>query len=488
MAKETSELRKLWKKFECNESAMVLVPFGPDRIRVAPQTGDAWSALAAVLAHHHYTIRTKDTDSYNCRNSKGGAGKSLHSYGIALDVNWGTNPYIDHQGTRAPRFSNKASQDERAEDQRLGHADTDMTRAMIDDVLKIATTKGVRVFEWGGNWQSVKDCMHFEIDVSPAELAEGIDWSTCAGAADLALAHPEHPVVPLQDEADRIAPVPSAAARTAEPHVVNARDGLKMRAGPGLHFGVVRSFPAGTIVHVLAREGEWAQVDLEGDGLADGYMFHGFLRQQDATAPAGPPAAPRASADALDRITLAIAKAMFPFTKTAAIESNLPQVLAGLRAVGLSDVDMGLIALATIRAETEGFRPIDEGQSRFNTQVRPFDRYDPGTSIGRTLGNTQAGDGARFRGRGYIQLTGRSNYTRIGRQIGVDLVNEPALANEPRTAGLILAQFLKNGESRLRGALASSNLREARRVVNGGSHGLDRFTDAFERGRAALRT
>jgi predicted chitinase len=42
----------------------------------------------------------------------------------------------------------------------------------------------------------------------------------------------------------------------------------------------------------------------------------------------------------------------------------------------------------------------------------------PGTQVATKLGNTQPGDGVRFKGRGYIQLTGRDNYQRIGRQDG----------------------------------------------------------------------
>ncbi|HKX90826.1 MAG TPA: M15 family metallopeptidase [Sphingomicrobium sp.] len=488
MARKTTELRTLWKAFECKEAKMVLVPFGPDRIRVAPETADAWTALACVLAHHKYEIRTKDTDSYNCREAKGG-GRSLHSFGIALDVNWTTNPYLDHAGQRAVRYSDKATQAERAEDVRRGQADTDMTKAMIDDVARIKTKGGVAVFEWGGSWKTVKDCMHFELDVGPDDLAKGIDWATVAGSDALGLAAPEIPVPP--------APVAMGAAAEAvspEPHVVIARDGLKLRAGPGLSFGTVRSYPRGTIVHVLAREGEWALVDLQGDGGADGFMFHAFLRPTGTTTPAAapitegiaPPLAP-AIADELALFTPALVKTMFPFTPASAIAANLPHVLAGLRAKGLADRSMALMALATIRAETEGFQPISEGRSRFNTRNKPFDLYEPGTSAGQRVGNTQAGDGARFKGRGYVQLTGRFNYTRVGREIGVDLVASPDTANDPPTAGIILAQFLRNVESRLRAALAAGNLKLARKLINGGSHGLDRFVDAYERGQRALR-
>lgn len=181
MSESTSQQRESWRAYECNQSQMTRIPFGPDEILVAPPTVDAWRALEAVLKEHQYDIRPSDTDSYNCRNIKGGSGKSLHSYGIALDVNWRTNPYKRTSDGRAVRFSNEATQAERARDVRAGRADTDMTRAMIDDVLAIRTNNGEQVFEWGGFWTTVKDAMHFEIDVTPDDLATGIDWETVRG-------------------------------------------------------------------------------------------------------------------------------------------------------------------------------------------------------------------------------------------------------------------------------------------------------------------
>ena len=165
---------------------------------------------------------------------------------------------------------------------------------------------------------------------------------------------------------------------------------------------------------------------------------------------------------------------------------HLPSVLAGLRACALGDRQMVLMALATIRAETEGFLPIPEGISGFNTRVRPFDRYEPGTSAGIRIGNTQRGDGARFKGRGFVQLTGRDNYGRVGRQIGADLLGDPELAIDSELAGRILAHFLKNNEGRVRTALDADDLRTARKCVNGGSHGMERFRDAYELGDVAL--
>jgi putative chitinase len=177
---------------------------------------------------------------------------------------------------------------------------------------------------------------------------------------------------------------------------------------------------------------------------------------------------------------------MFPATPRAPIVRNLPFVLDGLQWRGLTDKEMVCVALATIRAETEGFIPISEHQSSLNTTTTPFDHYDPGTDIGDRLGNTQPGDGARFCGRGFVQLTGRTNYTRLGNELHINLSASPALANDPATAGKILAQFLLDRERDIRAALAKNDLAGARRAVNGGSNGLSRFESAYRTGQDVI--
>ena len=162
------------------------------------------------------------------------------------------------------------------------------------------------------------------------------------------------------------------------------------------------------------------------------------------------------------------------------IRKHLPAVLMGLEEFGLTDRPMVLMALATIRAESAGFEPISEFRSKYNTAPggKPFALYD----IRPDLGNNAPGDGVKFRGRGFVQLTGRFNYQKIGKQIGVDLDATPDMANDSQTAGRILARFLKNAETRIRKALDMDDLKTARKLVNGGSHGLDRFTTAYRMG------
>src|SRR5438067_6445407 len=187
----------------------------------------------------------------------------------------------------------------------------------------------------------------------------------------------------------------------------------------------------------------------------------------------------------MPNITVAIASKMVPGAPLDNIKNNLPLVLEELDRVGLTAPSMVLCAIATIGVETGRFAPISEFISRFNTSPggQPFDLYD---FRKESLGNNARGDGARYKGRGFVQLTGKANYQHFGQQIGVDLIADPEQANEPRTAAKLLAAFLKRAELRIKTALAEEDFRDARRAVNGGTFGLDQFTHSYKVGERLL--
>jgi hypothetical protein len=255
-------------------------------------------------------------------------------------------------------------------------------------------------------------------------------------------------------------------------------DNVNLRSGATTSAPVVGTYPRGTLASEVGRQGDWVEVVIVADDPLGGFMASQYL----APAPASPSAP--SSDDYLGRVTIGQVTPMFPQTPRGNIEANLPFVEAGLRKLDLDDRQMLLMALGTIRAETASFRPIPEGQSKYNTAPggTPFGLYDPPSQIAKNLGNTQPGDGARYKGRGYVQLTGRDNYTRVGKQLGIDLAGNPDLGCDGATAGVILAQFLKNNETKIRAALAANDLKTARKLVNGGSLGLAEFTDAYNTG------
>ena len=184
-------------------------------------------------------------------------------------------------------------------------------------------------------------------------------------------------------------------------------------------------------------------------------------------------------------MTVAIASRMVAGAPLDNIRQNLPLVLEELANAGLTSPAMVLTAIATIGVETGRFAPIGEYVSQYNTSPggRPFDRYD----FRGDLGNGAAGDGAKYKGRGFVQLTGRANYLHFGPLIGVpDLADNPDQANEPSVAAKLLAAFLKATQNQIEDALANGDFARARRAVNGGSHGLAEFTRSYQTGAALL--
>lgn len=157
------------------------------------------------------------------------------------------------------------------------------------------------------------------------------------------------------------------------------------------------------------------------------------------------------------------------------VELTWPLLLQGLTdfVVDTSSNDVLLCLIATVAVETgveEGgknceFLPIHElGSTAYFTE-----HYE-----GREdLGNTEPGDGALFKGRGFVQITGRSNYTMAGAAIGVDLVSDPDSALDPTNAARILGWFFSYHG--LESAAKSHNWIQCRKKVNGGTNGLDKF-------------
>lgn len=102
-------------------------------------------------------------------------------------------------------------------------------------------------------------------------------------------------------------------------------------------------------------------------------------------------------------------------------------------------------ALATAYHETaHTMQPINEygGNAYFH---RMYDPEGQRPDAARKNGNTQPGDGVRYHGRGYVQLTWRNNYRRAGEAIGQPLEDQPDLALRPDVAGAVLVQGILQG-------------------------------------------
>jgi predicted chitinase len=102
-----------------------------------------------------------------------------------------------------------------------------------------------------------------------------------------------------------------------------------------------------------------------------------------------------------------------------------------------------------------------------------FKKYDTGTKIGSALGNTRPGDGYRYRGRGFVQLTGRRNYTLAAGKVGFNLIDEPDLALDFAVARKIMREGMLSGWFTSRkladygDGINAYDYKNARKIING---------------------
>ncbi|MFP4008241.1 MAG: DUF4231 domain-containing protein [Spirulinaceae cyanobacterium] len=156
-------------------------------------------------------------------------------------------------------------------------------------------------------------------------------------------------------------------------------------------------------------------------------------------------------------------------------QKYLPGILEAMQKYEILDKQVLIGLLATVRVETSGMKPINEwGGEKY------WRRYEGR----RDLGNVNPGDGVKYHGRGYIQLTGRANYRSYGQKLGVDLENNPELALDPTVSALVLACYFK--DRGVHQAAKAGDWRRVRKLVNGGYHGWDVFSKYVERAKARI--
>ncbi|MFT3711918.1 MAG: LysM peptidoglycan-binding domain-containing protein [Archangium sp.] len=156
-------------------------------------------------------------------------------------------------------------------------------------------------------------------------------------------------------------------------------------------------------------------------------------------------------------ISAAQLRAIMPNLSAADANRYLPYLNAAMAEGGINTPLRQAAFLAQLAHES--------GQLRYFEEIASGAAYEGR----RDLGNTQPGDGVRYKGRGPIQLTGRSNYTAASRALGVDLVNHPELAATPEV-GFRIAQWFWNSRN-LNSYADARNFDAITLRVNGGYNG-----------------
>lgn len=148
------------------------------------------------------------------------------------------------------------------------------------------------------------------------------------------------------------------------------------------------------------------------------------------------------------------------------VAASWPSLITALDEFSIDSDRVQAAVAATIAVETGVFLPVRE------RHADPLKQPDIWALQARYW---ESG----YMGRGFIQLTWKSNYEKYGRMLGIDLVGNPDLAQHTMTASRVLAAFFKvTGAAH---AADDANWEKVRKIVNGGVHGLEPFLKIIKR-------
>ena len=154
----------------------------------------------------------------------------------------------------------------------------------------------------------------------------------------------------------------------------------------------------------------------------------------------------------------------------------LPVIESAMLEFGINTQQRQAMFLSQIGHESGGMRYTVEIWGNTAAQISYEGR--------KNLGNTQVGDGFKYRGRGLIQTTGRYNYEATAKALGIDCVNNPDLLAEPENAARSAAWWWQSHN--LNKYADADDCRGCTKVINGGYNGLDQRLALYEAAKSVL--
>ena len=171
---------------------------------------------------------------------------------------------------------------------------------------------------------------------------------------------------------------------------------------------------------------------------------------------------------------------VFPKGNVNNIKEYYVMLVKELHKQGLFSREMLIYCLATIAVETNTYEPLRERPSKFSSR-RTSPPYDYSAYDGRMGNGIGADGGARWHGRGFIQLTGKANYRAADENLSYEgaLLANPDLALQPSIATQILVNYMRSNINNIIPALNNRDFTKLRKIVNGGTMGLSKFIESF---------
>jgi putative chitinase len=143
-------------------------------------------------------------------------------------------------------------------------------------------------------------------------------------------------------------------------------------------------------------------------------------------------------------------------------EAYKSSIIRSMDSMGMRDPKERAAFMAQLSHESAGFNKLEEvGDQKL------WNKYQKN----KQLGNIKPGDGEKYKGRGFIQLTGRWNYEHYGKKLGLDLVNNPELAADPEVALKIAHLYWK--DKNISQAARKGDFKAVTKKINDGLNGYD---------------
>ena len=169
-------------------------------------------------------------------------------------------------------------------------------------------------------------------------------------------------------------------------------------------------------------------------------------------------------------ITPEVLKAISPYITTQKANIYADLLAKCMREFGLCDnLNRCAMFLAQILHES--------GHLRYTEEIASGQRYE----FRADLGNTEVGDGKKYKGRGLLQITGRANYEQMAKYMGLDLVNHPEILSTPSNAVLSACTWWSLRQSKLNKYADAGNIEGVTKIINGGLNGSVERSQLFEK-------
>ncbi len=154
------------------------------------------------------------------------------------------------------------------------------------------------------------------------------------------------------------------------------------------------------------------------------------------------------------------------------IEKYYAALLQTLEKYGIMTPARICAFLAQIGHESDEFRAVEEYASGIAYEGR------------KDLGNTQKGDGIKYKGRGLIQITGRANYAQMSKDLGIDFIKNPHRLKEPFYACLSAGWYWD--KHKLNTLADAGDFKAITKKINGGYNGLDHRTALYKKAKGLI--